>query len=277
MLNTFGSGANFSKGPGYYTKYRCASVASSNPTLAYNAALNGAARQYNLYTDNCLTRAVEIFNAYGVTNLPGAANTPPNGYYNVELPLSFAGSVKLPTKLTVTVLLDDPTTHQAINPHPLHKSRPLTLQIFNASNAKVFDNSGNPATASLVSGTGDRYVTTITLPGTWPANAQAAPAYLVKVRLDYTLFAQAPGIVLIQGGMSNGTPTTSLIVGDINQDNVLNNTDYNLLMNCYSDLLPPRGPCTSQDKRAADLNDDGAVNQFDYNLYLKEVQNVGGG
>jgi len=281
MLNTFGSGTNFSKGPGYYTQYRCASVSSSQPTLAYNTALNQASRQYNLYTDNCLTRAVEIFDAYGATDLPSATSTPPedtppNIYYGSLLPQSFAGSVALPTKLTVTVLLDDPTTHRAINPNPLHKSRPLSIQIFNASNVKVFDNSSSPATATLVPGTGDRYAATVTLPGTWPANAQAAPAYLVKARLDYTLVALAPGIVLIQGGMANSTPAISLIVGDINQDNSLNLTDYNLLMNCYSDLQPPRGPCSAQDKRAADLNDDGAVNGIDYNYYLKEVLNVSG-
>ncbi len=277
MLNTFGSGTKFSRGPGYYTAYRCANVASSNPTLAYNTALSGAARPYQALTDNCLTRAVQIFTAYGAGSLPPASDTSPNYYYSNRLPSSFAGSVVLPTKLTVTVLLDDPTTHQAINPNPVHKSRPLTLQVFNASNSKVYDNSGNPATATLVSGTGDRYTVTVTLPGTWPVNAKVIPAYLVKVRLDYTLFAQAPGIVLIQGGIANGASATSLVVGDVNQDNALNNTDYNLMMECYSDLLPPSSSCTSGLKRAGDLNDDGHVNGIDYNLYLKEVQNVRGG
>jgi hypothetical protein len=54
-------------------------------------------------------------------------------------------------------------------------------------------------------------------------------------------------------------------VGDINEDNVLNILDYNLLLNCYSDLSPQRGPCDANQKAAADLTDDGRVQQFDYN------------
>jgi hypothetical protein len=68
-----------------------------------------------------------------------------------------------------------------------------------------------------------------------------------------------------------------LTVGDVNQDNQVNITDYNLMMQCYSDIAPPKGPCSPALKRASDLNDDGYVNQIDYNLYLRVVQSLSGG
>jgi len=63
-----------------------------------------------------------------------------------------------------------------------------------------------------------------------------------------------------------------LLVGHINHDNAFNILDCNLLLNCYSDVLPPKGPCSTV-QGGADLNDDGAVNQFDYNLFLRVINN----
>jgi hypothetical protein len=54
----------------------------------------------------------------------------------------------------------------------------------------------------------------------------------------------------------------------------VNILDYNMLMDCYSDLTPPKGPCDATKQRATDLTDDGAVNQFDYNFLLKFMQNA---
>jgi hypothetical protein len=101
-------------------------------------------------------------------------------------------------------------------------------------------------------------------------------SFQVKVRLDYTLWAWALGIPLITTGGQSTAPDTRLLVGDINQDNATNVLDYNLLLNRYSELLPPRGPCSSLQKMAADLKDDGAFNQFDYNLFLRVINNQGG-
>jgi hypothetical protein len=83
-------------------------------------------------------------------------------------------------------------------------------------------------------------------------------------------------IPLITTGGQSTAPDTRLLVGDINQDNATNVLDYNLLLNRYSELLPPRGPCSSLQKMAADLKDDGAFNQFDYNLFLRVINNQGG-
>ncbi len=65
-------------------------------------------------------------------------------------------------------------------------------------------------------------------------------------------------------------PTVTMVAGDVNGDNSLNILDYNLLVGCYSDLLPAIS-CTQATKVKTDLNDNGDVNQFDYNLFLREI------
>ncbi len=55
----------------------------------------------------------------------------------------------------------------------------------------------------------------------------------------------------------------------------MNILDYNLLIGCYSDLLPA-SHCPAAIKPLADLNDDGNVNQFDYNIILKAFLNRAG-
>ncbi len=76
-------------------------------------------------------------------------------------------------------------------------------------------------------------------------------------------------------GVSNTAPDTPLTAGDINQDNLVNITDYNLMMQCFSDFSPPKGPCPPSLEVAADLDDDGSVNGTDYNEMLRIFSSQG--
>lgn len=58
--------------------------------------------------------------------------------------------------------------------------------------------------------------------------------------------------------------------GDINGDNKIDILDYNILLGCYSDMLPPIS-CNSTNKLRADLNNDGKVNQYDYNIFIRTL------
>jgi hypothetical protein len=62
-------------------------------------------------------------------------------------------------------------------------------------------------------------------------------------------------------------------IGDINNDNRLDILDYNLLLDCYSDLLEAKN-CNEEEKQSADLNDDGFVNQVDYNIMVRAFANL---
>jgi hypothetical protein len=95
------------------------------------------------------------------------------------------------------------------------------------------------------------------------------------LKLHNVLSRRAPGIVTIGQGTTITLPRTALVPGDVNGDNTMNILDYNLLIGCYSDLLPAPH-CPAAIKPLAELNDDGNVNQFDYNIILKAFLNRAG-
>lgn len=114
---------------------------------------------------------------------------------------------------------------------------------------------------------GDIVVTGATIP---------SGSYLIKVKSPGYLKKQLTGIINIVPSATNTLPNVTLITGDINNDNSLSISDYNVLLDCYSDLLPARN-CSDQNKKmSADLSDDGSVNASDYNLFLRELSVVSG-
>lgn len=275
LLATFRQGTQYNKGPDYYRSYRCENVSSSNPTLAYNQAYTQTHNGYRIPNNDCLTKAVLILQAYGVTNLPNPLLQPlPNTYYDSYLPAAFNSPPVSLTTVSIGVLLTDPTNGSYLTTNPLHKTRSLTLQVYDATNTLIYQDTVN---ATVQPGT-DRYVATVPLD--WQRDwspGGTATAVTIKVKLDYTLYKQVTGFYLINAGTDTTLPDTPLIVGDIDQDNQVGVDDYNLLMACYSDLQPPKGPCPSWQKTASDLNDDGYVNGIDYNIMLRILQNQGGG
>jgi Dockerin type I domain len=152
------------------------------------------------------------------------------------------------------------------NMDPLHPTRSVQVELFDASNNLAASVSGDVTFASA-SGS---FIGIVDL-----GQDFASGLYTVKVTTPQYLRAIVPGIQTILSGQDNQLPATSLIAGDINGDNEINIVDYNVLIGCYSDLLPPVS-CTPANEMLADLNDDGAVNQFDYNLFLRELSNVQG-
>ncbi|GAA2018631.1 hypothetical protein GCM10009839_13530 [Catenulispora yoronensis] len=75
---------------GGYRSYRCKDTAADDQAAATATATAGFARSYDLATDNCLTRSIEIFKAYdgsgGLNGLDDGRYTFPNAYFNYALP-----------------------------------------------------------------------------------------------------------------------------------------------------------------------------------------------
>jgi endoglucanase len=99
--------------------------------------------------------------------------------------------------------------------------------------------------------------------------------YMIKIKTNQFLRSTVPGTQLLTAGTTNNMPVTTLMTGDINNDNKFNTLDYNILIGCYSDVLQANS-CTEDQKFAADLNDDGAVGHIDYNLFLRELSKYPG-
>lgn len=147
--------------------------------------------------------------------------------------------------------------------NPLHTTRGLTLEIYSTSEVLLNTLSGTVAYAPA---TGD-FSGSIEIP-----SSVATGNYLIKVKSPQYLRKQIPGSPVLTKGQSNNLDLAqaALISGDVNGDNQLSNLDYDIIIGCYSDLLPARD-CDATRKAQADLSDDGKVDQDDYNLYIREL------
>ncbi|MEU4302914.1 hypothetical protein [Kitasatospora aureofaciens] len=92
MLSTF---KKRHSGNQQYVKYRCLNTPSSDTAKAQQAARTSATNGYNLLSNNCLTKSVDIFHAYSpwlndTRHLPDpkllGVSKFPNHYYNDLLP-----------------------------------------------------------------------------------------------------------------------------------------------------------------------------------------------
>jgi hypothetical protein len=163
------------------------------------------------------------------------------------------------TTLTFRILLRDPVDDGRILNNPLHGQRPLSVQVYNLAQQSVFQGQNtvqyNQAT--------DEFTGSIDLGTGWSTGV-----YIVKAQLDYTLREQV-AVQTITNGVINAVGPARLRLGDVTQDNKITIDDYNVIMDCYSDLAPARNCADPNKKRAADINDDGSVNGSDYNLWLR--------
>jgi len=84
MLKEFYSGA---APVGYYSNYKCKTVADAHALFAYNRVIQSADNGYYLFSDNCLNEVVAIMKLYGLDDMADPASRPlPNDYFNVNLP-----------------------------------------------------------------------------------------------------------------------------------------------------------------------------------------------
>jgi Mg-chelatase subunit ChlD len=150
------------------------------------------------------------------------------------------------------------------NKNPVHKEINTELQLFNLDNQLI-----GKGTGKLIYNAQDGNYSGIVgiFPNTFPTGN-----YTLKVKSDQHLRKLMPGIQLIEAEKVNdGLPSVSLIAGDANNDNKLDILDYNLLLDCYSDLAVAAACADPSKKVVTDFNDDGSVNQVDYNLFIREI------
>ncbi len=153
------------------------------------------------------------------------------------------------------------------NQNPLTTTRLLNIEIFNSSGNLVNSSQGD---ITYNNTTGD-FSGNIILPTNFPTGS-----YTVKAKSNKYLKRQLTEIITINNGSTNQAPALTLITGDVNSDNQLNILDFNILMDCYSDLLPAKNCSDPAKKTQADLSDDGKVNYDDYTLFLRELSVVTG-
>ena len=173
-----------------------------------------------------------------------------------------------PAQLQTTILLhgigksgDNTNPQGGGNMTPTHTSRQATVELLDATNQLA-----QTRTISIAYGN-----TNGTFTGTIPLDGLQTGAYTIRITVPHYLKKVVPGIVAITAGQPGVLPPVALTTGDSNNDNALSILDYNLLLDCFSDLFPAKNCNDTNKKQATDATDDGIVNQFDYNLFLREL------
>ncbi len=166
------------------------------------------------------------------------------------------------TGLSFTIFARDPVNYgRIISPTPVHPQRPLSVDIYNLAGQLAYagqtmvqyDSGADIYTGSLDLGTG------------WSTDV-----YIVKAHLDFTLRETVATLAITNGNRYNIGPA-GLRVGDTNRDGKIDITDYNNIVDCFSDLGPPKNCADPIKKQGADLNDDGHVNGTDYNTWMRVI------
>ncbi|MBA3724070.1 MAG: carbohydrate binding domain-containing protein [Candidatus Levybacteria bacterium] len=195
--------------------------------------------------------------AIAATNTPAPTATPVPGGTTVQATLLLHGLGKG----------GDSVNAASLGNFTLQRpQRTITMEIFDVQNQLVLTKQGT-VTFDTTAG---NFVGTVDL-GTQVTTG----LYTVKIKTDQYLRGLVDGIQTITVGQKTTLTSLTLLNGDVNNDNQINIVDYNIIVGCYSDLLPPIS-CNATDEVRADINDDGAVNQFDYNLFIRELTNLGG-
>lgn len=155
----------------------------------------------------------------------------------------------------------NPTANSLSNKDPLHKERTAIVSLFDVNNNLVATAEGKVVYSSA-SGS---------FKGIASSSAIVASGkYSIKVRTDNRLTRLVTGIQTLVAGQTTNIPVVEVVAGDATNDNKLDILDYNMLIDCYSDIGAAIA-CNDTKKLATDANDDGNVNQFDYNLFLREI------
>lgn len=150
------------------------------------------------------------------------------------------------------------------NKNPLRKTVPADIQLFDTNNNLIGAGTGK-VNYDDKSGS---YIGTISI----TPNVFTTGKYTLKVKTEGHLRRLVPGVQTIVAGQHTTTiPSIALVAGDIDNNNALSIIDYNILLDCYSDLIAAANCSDPKKKTASDLNDDGPVNQVDYNLFLREI------
>lgn len=198
--------------------------------------------------------------------------TPTNGIPEASPTSSVqSGDTSLDLSLKLLGIGASSTPSDQLNSHPKRTTRQGDVIVYDG-NLNVVDTypltaNFNPATAS--------YSATADL-GNLPTGD-----YLIKFRLDNTLFKFIPGIQKITGGTANSYPDTlELISGDVvrggTSENIIDIQDYSAVNACLSaDIsnVAAQGvndpTCGLQIGLKSDFNDDDMVDLKDYNIILR--------
>lgn len=163
----------------------------------------------------------------------------------LQIPISFD------SKIALNLALPGFGLNQALgqNSNPIVRVLNADIDIFDLQNQKVKNIPGS-VTFDSISQSFRGEISVGSLTG----------SYVIKAKLDNTLWRRTPGIITLVSSQKSETQQTQLVSGDLNQDNELSLADYNILLSCY-------GRKSCEQKSSTDLNIDGLIDEKDINIF----------
>jgi len=211
----------------------------------------------NILTDLPSIGSSLTINGVAPTLTPIASPTP-TGPTPVESPTSTLPPVESPTPTITVPPLESPTPTLTFTPvasptsTPLPNgtltgqviaSKPVTVGLYDAGNLLITSATANPdGTFSLT-----------------------APAGTYTVRATASGFLSAQGSAILTGGSTTTKPVITLLAGDIDNNNVIDQFDALTIGMSYNTAVPA----------AADLNNDGIINVLDLELLAQNYRDTG--
>ncbi len=150
------------------------------------------------------------------------------------------------------------------NQNPNTKDRNLNIEIISQQGS--FAVSEKLATITYDSATGK-------FKGSAELENITSGTYVIKVKSPGFLRKTASQTQVITSGQKNTVPTTRLINGNVNEDNLLDIRDYNILVSCSTFSKDNNETCKSGTnyQKLSDLDDNSVINEYDYNLLIREL------
>lgn len=138
---------------------------------------------------------------------------------------------------------------------PRNPSRAIEVQIVNTQNQliKTVNSVLNYDTNQYFSGEVDL------------GSALPAQNYLVKVKFANSLRRQIKNLVGLAPSQRTDIPKLVLVTGDIDNNNILDLSDYKLFLDCFRN----QASCTTAVFEAADLNSNGQSDAVDMNILVR--------
>ncbi len=170
----------------------------------------------------------------------------------ITKPISINSKKTTTSDILLSVAIKINGINQTANAFPGHHTRKVAVYLYGPTTSTTITKT------AYLSYDGKQYFTDILNLGKLPEGS-----YFIKLTADHTLqILSKPEIETISNSQINILPTFTLYQGDMNDDTVLNRSDYNLALTCFQN----NNLCTGT---SVDFNDDGLVDILDYNLFLE--------
>lgn len=178
-----------------------------------------------------------------------------------------------------------PTATRAPTPTPLTQQTPVNFSFKLGETdtglertvvIEIFDLSGNQKFTKTIEtapsefqGSDKSYTSRQSIDTT----AISTGSFTIKAKPAGFLAKAIPGIYTLDSlTTANALPSVTFTLGDINNDNKIDVTDYNALLGCYEEKITL--PDCSTIRSIADYNNDGRINDFDINRFIRSMSRV---